>query len=33
MIRPGHDVAGEGNPERAVGLGTQIRGLPGDLAM
>ena len=30
-VRPGHDLAGERCPDRAVGLGGDVRGLPGDL--
>src|SRR5690348_10243345 len=30
-IRPGDDLAGRKVPRAAVALGTQVRGLPGDL--
>ena len=30
-VRPGDDLAGEGCPDRAVDLGGDVRGLPGDL--
>ena len=30
-VRPGHDLAGERCPDRAVDLGGDVRGLPGDL--
>jgi hypothetical protein len=33
VIRPGHDMAGEGNPERAVGLGTISGACPQTCAM
>ena len=31
VVRPGDDLAGERYPDRAVDLGAQVRGLPGDL--